>query len=329
MPTDNPLTDDDLDRLGSEAFRAADPLAIAAQLADAAQHGGLADAADAGYAYLLAAEIYHREGESETALTTAERALATYDGADARERGWPRCFRAELLFHLGRDDEAMAELTDLRQLMTSDPLAPSYVAEALEEADRAETAVQWLTEALDELQRRHPEVPDELEEVVYYLLVTRHRLRGELELPHDGYDELADDLLAATEHDAGDDELEQPVLIWWPEQDHAAVGLRWPALLAEDGFESWQEHRRLRQVAIVAWGELGRPPLRQVTGSADGFAEFLAARGLDGDQDALTLYTEQLAEQGEAVVLPPGRNEPCWCGSGVKYKKCCLPRGRS
>jgi uncharacterized protein YecA (UPF0149 family) len=21
----------------------------------------------------------------------------------------------------------------------------------------------------------------------------------------------------------------------------------------------------------------------------------------------------------------PGRNEPCWCGSGMKYKKCHLP----
>jgi len=24
---------------------------------------------------------------------------------------------------------------------------------------------------------------------------------------------------------------------------------------------------------------------------------------------------------------PPGRNEPCFCGSGRKYKKCCLGRG--
>lgn len=23
-----------------------------------------------------------------------------------------------------------------------------------------------------------------------------------------------------------------------------------------------------------------------------------------------------------AVTALPGRNEPCWCGSGVKYKRC-------
>ncbi len=26
----------------------------------------------------------------------------------------------------------------------------------------------------------------------------------------------------------------------------------------------------------------------------------------------------------EAPVEKPGRNEPCWCGSGRKYKKCHL-----
>ncbi|MFC6581654.1 SEC-C metal-binding domain-containing protein [Planomonospora parontospora] len=24
---------------------------------------------------------------------------------------------------------------------------------------------------------------------------------------------------------------------------------------------------------------------------------------------------------------PPERNDPCWCGSGRKYKQCCRPRG--
>jgi hypothetical protein len=28
-------------------------------------------------------------------------------------------------------------------------------------------------------------------------------------------------------------------------------------------------------------------------------------------------------DQGPAVEWPPGRNQPCWCGSGTKYKKCC------
>ncbi|MEM6991300.1 MAG: SEC-C metal-binding domain-containing protein [Myxococcota bacterium] len=30
------------------------------------------------------------------------------------------------------------------------------------------------------------------------------------------------------------------------------------------------------------------------------------------------------AQQPARRVERPGRNEPCWCGSGVKYKKCHL-----
>lgn len=30
-------------------------------------------------------------------------------------------------------------------------------------------------------------------------------------------------------------------------------------------------------------------------------------------------------ERHDAPAVKPGRNEPCWCGSGKKYKKCHLP----
>ena len=26
----------------------------------------------------------------------------------------------------------------------------------------------------------------------------------------------------------------------------------------------------------------------------------------------------------ESIFPKPGRNDPCWCGSGQKYKRCCL-----
>ncbi|MEJ2183524.1 MAG: SEC-C metal-binding domain-containing protein [Nitrospirota bacterium] len=33
----------------------------------------------------------------------------------------------------------------------------------------------------------------------------------------------------------------------------------------------------------------------------------------------------RFSSNGEACTGPkPGRNEPCWCGSGMKYKKCHL-----
>jgi hypothetical protein len=38
-----------------------------------------------------------------------------------------------------------------------------------------------------------------------------------------------------------------------------------------------------------------------------------------------TLKVFQGSSGNEAPAEKPGRNEPCWCGSGKKYKKCHLP----
>ncbi|TQJ16364.1 SEC-C motif-containing protein [Kribbella jejuensis] len=40
---------------------------------------------------------------------------------------------------------------------------------------------------------------------------------------------------------------------------------------------------------------------------------------------------EPIEDEAVGAVWPPGRNEPCWCGSARKYKKCCgsgHPSGR-
>ena len=35
------------------------------------------------------------------------------------------------------------------------------------------------------------------------------------------------------------------------------------------------------------------------------------------------LSRKVLDEDPGVIAWPPGRNQPCWCGSGRKYKKCC------
>ncbi|WP_373315313.1 SEC-C metal-binding domain-containing protein [Asanoa ishikariensis] len=34
-------------------------------------------------------------------------------------------------------------------------------------------------------------------------------------------------------------------------------------------------------------------------------------------------------ERGRTRAWPPARNQERWCGSGAKYKTCCLPRSRA
>jgi uncharacterized protein YchJ len=45
------------------------------------------------------------------------------------------------------------------------------------------------------------------------------------------------------------------------------------------------------------------------------------------DPDLTHHHDEDEEDEDEPVVrqpVRPGRNEPCWCGSGKKYKKCHL-----
>ncbi|MDT2009927.1 hypothetical protein FXW78_51060 [Rhodococcus opacus] len=65
-------------------------------------------------------------------------------------------------------------------------------------------------------------------------------------------------------------------------------------------------------------------------GSVDGLVEFADRENLDpADEATCEDYAEHAAALAPKCAWPPGRNEPCWCGSARKYKKCCFPRARS
>jgi tetratricopeptide (TPR) repeat protein len=133
------------------------------------------------------------------------------------------------------------------------------------------------------------------------------------------------DLERASRVGHGDPEA---VLLFWPELEYERVDERWPEVLEATGADDWEDYRRRQQAVIVGWAQRHRASLWQVTGSAAGFAEFLAAEGLDeASADLVSLaerYGGYLVEEGEPLPLPPDREDPCWCGSGREYQACCL-----
>src|SRR5690606_3254689 len=140
------LASEDLDLLGHESFRAAEPLEIVAELVAAVDEGRLADPYDDVYALSLAAEISLKADDLAGALRHAERAARL---AEARGRdGHARALYGQLSLRAGREAEGMAVLAALRDSMLLDENAVYYVSEALEEGGHAEVAVQWLTAAL-------------------------------------------------------------------------------------------------------------------------------------------------------------------------------------
>lgn len=92
MPTKDILTKADLAELRRSALGMANPLGVAAEIAEAVEQDRLDDPDDAGDVLTLAAEIAEIRGRSDAALRYAERALAAYPSGDDPGPGSPeRC----------------------------------------------------------------------------------------------------------------------------------------------------------------------------------------------------------------------------------------------
>ncbi|MEU5913908.1 SEC-C domain-containing protein [Micromonospora sp. NPDC047527] len=324
------LTTDRIDEIGALGSTSPDPASLAAELVSAVDEGRVADPDDTGYALLVAADILEQAGDLADALALATRAIAEQPDEDA----YARSVRGGLLLRLGREDEGLAELTDLRPLLETNPDA-TYLVDELAESGHAETALEWLTAALDAIlertrtqQHASEDAQDEAAAMIYGLTQRRHDLREEMGLPHDEYDNLADRLRAASNHalDALDDG--PATLLFWPPAEFTALLLRWPALI--DTYPTtWDEHRAQIERALAEAANLGGADLGVVAGTVAGLAAFAERAGGDPtDEETLDEYADSLDEAG-VTAWPPGRNDTCWCGSGSKYKKCCLPRSRA
>ncbi|GAA1848914.1 SEC-C domain-containing protein [Asanoa iriomotensis] len=329
------LSVDELDAIAEGAAERGEPAAGAAELVAIVDGGRLADPRDDVVALGMAAELLFNADDPAGSLDLTDRAI------DAHRRhgtaaDFAQLFRARLLFELDRADEAMAELTPLRPLLTTDPDAAAEIAEALLAGGRGETAHEWLSVAVDEARAALPETDDlddagELATVIVYALITqRHAVRHELGLPHDALDEMAEELEAAAEeeHQAELTAALSGPFLFLPAAEFARLAERRPDL-AESCGPTWEAHRADIEHILATVAETGITGARGIVrGTADELVQLSERRGDDPVDDVLDDYADELDGRGLNVPWPPARNDVCWCGSEVKYKKCCLPRSR-
>jgi hypothetical protein len=250
-----------------------------------------------------------------------------------------RAARSSVLSHLFFQAVVAAEdLADGDQARKKNAI--HYVSEALDQAGHTEVAVQWLTAALETAlerrnavaSRRGDRVYEQAAVIGFALAQVRHRLRRELDLPHDDHDLLADRLRkAADEINAREDnEYEGTAVLYWPLDQFNALLLRWPRLADVYG-ATWHDHRTRLEQGLVALSESGEARLAVFAGSVDDLTAYVGRHGGDvADPDVRQGYVEHRElTHSTRRLWPPQRNEVCWGGSGVKYKRCCLPRSRT
>ncbi|MGH3493133.1 MAG: SEC-C metal-binding domain-containing protein [Sciscionella sp.] len=335
---------DDLDRLNRE-IRAASrgPAGAYAQVLERAITASEADPAAARYLDVLdlhseLAEAYDQLGRVEDALRHAD---ALVEGGYRSEPD-PRCRRAEILTRHGRLEEA-GQIWDTVAADTPDDVWV-YNNAGLEygAVGEHELAVSWLTRALELAVRTgDPErLVGQLRDLRAASLANLGREPDELQeatptqtLPA-RLESQTSPRVSPEVSVARQPASPMPVaLAWLPADEYAEWPQRWPDLadspLMHDENGEPVTHSvycrrmdgRLRDHAEAGMSRLSVVPVRSVE-----FLPWVAEYAPD-EHDRSQLRAQYAADvsrdPARAISWPPGRNDPCWCGSDRKYKKCC------
>lgn len=119
--------------------------------------------------------------------------------------------------------------------------------------------------------------------------------------------------------------LAEPIvwtLAWFAPDQRAAALARWPGL-ADDFADPAAYNARIEDHLRLLQREIRRAPSVAPL-DVEELADWAAKAGHDPDSgEARSQFAAELARTGRAIDWPPGRNDPCWCRSGRKYKRCC------
>lgn len=128
------------------------------------------------------------------------------------------------------------------------------------------------------------------------------------------------------------DSIVSMALAWLPAGDYEQALTLWPDLAGSDllaGPDGPLPHRlycRAMQDQLVKFAEAGAPGLSVAPVRVAPFSAWCTEKAYNPDSaEARAEFAAHLVARADPDVVswPPGRNEPCWCGSGNKYKKCC------
>jgi tetratricopeptide (TPR) repeat protein len=216
----------------------------------------------------------------------------------------------------GRRGDADAVWAALERERPGDPTVPFLAGSAHAEAGEPETAAELFGHALD-LALRGGSDGDTLRQI----LRERTQALRDAELEPGEIDELARRALARAAAQGADTPVATPYFAAGEFEQAVAA---WPGFAEDwggDGHAAYARELDERLRAVSAQAQR-RPVIVGLT--VDEVTAKAAELGVDADwAEARARAAYELAQDGRAIAWPPGRNEPCWCGSGTKYKRCC------
>jgi uncharacterized protein YecA (UPF0149 family) len=232
-------------------------------------------------------------------------------------------------YRAGREEEARQVWAELAGENPTDPWLRFTAGLACADADEPEEALPWLSGALEQVVAH-----GDREGLLADLLELREEVLADVGEPIDELQERGEALLerqlrqfSGGSPQAVRHEVSKTAVAWFPESEWPQAVEQWPDVTqaaGTDDYRGYVQHLQRELVELQAGGvsRLSLAPL-----FIDAYVIWTQTRDLDpASADSRATYAEEVARVGNEVPWPPGRNDPCWCGSGAKYKKCCAAR---
>ena len=276
------------------------------------------------------AHSWHLAGDHERALEVLA-AMAADGGEGGVDGEYAQVSAAEILLGLGRVSEAQAMLADLRAAGPRNLCTVHHAGEMFEARGELAEALAWFDLGAERLNTADmTALWSSGGTASWMFLHGRRRVRAAMGLPADELDALLAREPAAgrrpplemlAKNTAPDGRVR---VLFWPRGERAAAVERFGETFLVDDPRREDEEHGLLEAELRDLSRRGAASIALITATVASLAEWLARTGADLDKPGTRAdYLHERMATATATRWPPPRNGPCWCGSAIKYKKCC------
>ena len=281
-----------------------------------------------------------RLGRFEAAIDAMRRAVAAGWDGELDDHPSAQALIADLLLRAGRDQEADEAWLQAEREDPRNPWVHSAASDAYTRVELHRKALPWQTKGL-ELAFAAGEEEGEL---AWYLTGERAATIDILGLAPDELQLRAEELIERQEQQDREYEREflrnwnQPQTIapqqayigvaWFPPDQYQRALQTWPSFAEDYEHGPYAAYCARLELLLRDLKSQGVKRLALTPITIDDYLAWCTEHDRDPEQsDNRASYANELLAHNVVNPWPPERNEPCWCGSERKYKKCCLGAG--
>lgn len=281
------------------------------------------------------AYVYEALGRYDEAIDAMREAVAAGWDGTLDDHPNAQAMIADLLLRAGRIDEADQAWQDAEREDPRDPWLYQAAGYAYQVAGHHDKALRWQTKGL----QLALEIGED-GEMLWLLTGDRAQTLDALAHPADDLQLRAEAILdrqeqqelarAATFHSdretrSGPAQRAYIGVAWFPEDQYARALELWPSFAADYEHGPYADYCERLEHMLKTLKAQGVARLALTPIEIDDYLPWCADHNHDPEaSDSRAAYATELVERDITRPWPPERNQPCWCGSQRKYKKCCL-----